>query len=92
MMIRMGRSALATLVFALVAPTASWGQSPTSTNYALPSSVVNNGIGDMASTSYKLSSSVGDADGVDRLLKGEPRLGDAEVTLEQGIGKRISEI
>lgn len=61
MMIRMGRSALATLVFALVAPTASWGQSPTSTNYALPSSVVNNGIGDMASTSYKLSSSVGDA-------------------------------
>lgn len=61
MMIRMGRSALATLVFALVVPTASWGQSPTSTNYALPSSVVNNGIGDMASTSYKLSSSVGDA-------------------------------
>lgn len=61
MMIHVGRNALAILVLALAAPTAIWGQSPTSTNYALPSSTVNNGVGDMASTSYKLSSSVGDA-------------------------------
>ncbi len=63
MMIQVGRSALAVLalVLALVAPTAIWGQSPTSANYAMPSSVINNGVGDMASTSYKLSSSIGDA-------------------------------
>ena len=33
---------------------------PSSTNYALPSSAVNNGVADMASTSFKLSSSLGD--------------------------------
>lgn len=61
MMIQVGRSALAILALVLVAPTAICAQSPASTNYALPSSVMNNGVGDMASTAYKLSSSVGDA-------------------------------
>ena len=48
--------------FALAALSAALASAapPASTNYALPTSAVNNGVGDMASTSFKLSSSVGD--------------------------------
>ncbi|MEO6596703.1 MAG: hypothetical protein ABIP94_18305 [Planctomycetota bacterium] len=35
--------------------------SPSSDNYAIPSSTLNNGVGDMASANYKLSSSLGDS-------------------------------
>ena len=50
---------LATFALALAAPVVQ-AAGPTSTNYALPSSAVNNGVGDMASLNFKLSSSVGD--------------------------------
>lgn len=53
------RHALA--LFGIVfATTALHAAGPTSPNYALPSSAMNNGVGDMASASFKLSSSVGD--------------------------------
>lgn len=49
-----------TLATALMSTSFAFAATPTSTNYALPSSTVNNGVADMASTSFKLSSSVGD--------------------------------
>ena len=51
---------VATIALAVTAACAAWATGPTSSNYALPASVVNNGAGDMASTSFKLSSSLGD--------------------------------
>ena len=51
---------IATIALAFTAACPAWATGPTSTNYALPSSAVNNGVGDMASSSFKLSSSLGD--------------------------------
>ena len=51
---------LSTFALALATPATVGATGPTSTNYALPSSAVNNGVGDMASVSFKLSSSLGD--------------------------------
>ncbi len=47
------------MVLAVAAPVVQ-AAGPTSIDYALPSSAVNNGVGDMASASFKLSSSLGD--------------------------------
>ena len=58
--IRFVQRALATFALASVAACAAWAAGLTSSNYALPASSVNNGVGDMASTSFKLSSSLGD--------------------------------
>ena len=58
--IRVVQRVITTIGLASVAPCAAWATGPTSTNFALPSSAVNNGVGDMASTSFKLSSSLGD--------------------------------
>lgn len=41
--------------------TLSWAAGQTSTNYAIPRDTINNGTADMASASYRLSASVGDA-------------------------------
>ena len=49
-----------TLASALMGSSLAFAAAPTSTNYSLPSRAVNNGVADMASTSFKLSSSVGD--------------------------------
>jgi len=48
------------LASALMSGSPAFAATPTSTNYALPSSAVNNGVADLASTNFKLSSSVGD--------------------------------
>ncbi|MBC7709102.1 MAG: hypothetical protein H7203_03505 [Rhizobacter sp.] len=47
---------MTTLSFATV-----WGDTPSSSNFVMPASVINSGGGDMASTNYKLSSSLGDS-------------------------------
>lgn len=61
MKLRVTRHALAFFALALtLAAPAVYAGGPTSTNYALPSSAMNNGVGDMASTNFRLSSSVGD--------------------------------
>ena len=60
MNIHAAKFVLATSALALAAPATVRAAGPTSANYALPSSAINNGVGDMASTSYKLSSSLGD--------------------------------
>jgi len=45
---------------AMFACSIAWATGPSSANYAIPSSALNAGVGDMASVSYKLSSSLGD--------------------------------
>ena len=45
----------------LVASTLASGAGQISTNYAIPRDVINNGVADMSSTNFRLSSSVGDA-------------------------------
>ena len=45
---------------ALAVSTVALATTPSSTNYALPSSTINSGVGDMASANYKASSSLGD--------------------------------
>ncbi|MBK7469545.1 MAG: hypothetical protein KAX84_03665 [Burkholderiales bacterium] len=45
---------------ALAVSTAALSATPSSANYALPSSTINSGVGDMASANYKASSSLGD--------------------------------
>ncbi len=67
MKIRTAQFVLATCALALAASTAVVAAGPTSTNYALPSSTMNNGVGDMASATYKLSSSLGDGVSTARL-------------------------
>ena len=54
------RRAIATIALASATACATWASGPTSANYALPSSAVNNGVGDMTSTNFMLSSSLGD--------------------------------
>jgi len=54
------RRAIATIALASATACAAWASAPTSANYALPSSAVNNGVGDMTSTNFMLSSSLGD--------------------------------
>jgi hypothetical protein len=55
------RCALALMSAAAVMSGApAFAATPTSTNYALPSSAVNNGVDNMASNNFKLSSSLGD--------------------------------
>ena len=54
------RACSVVLLCAAVAPSSVHAVPPSSANYALPSTAVNNGVGDMASASYKLSSSLGD--------------------------------
>ena len=49
-----------TLATALMSFSLSFAATASSTNYALPSSAVNNGVANMASTNFMLSSSVGD--------------------------------
>jgi len=51
---------LAALGLAAVCLSPASAAPPASANYVLPSTAINNGVGDMASASYKLSSSVGD--------------------------------
>ena len=48
------------LGMALVGCSVAWAAGPSSANYAIPSSTLNSGVGDMSSASYKLSSSLGD--------------------------------
>lgn len=48
------------LGMALTGCSVVWATSPSSPNYALPSSTLNSGVGDMISASYKMSSSLGD--------------------------------
>ena len=60
MKIRAAQSVMATFALALAIPFTVGAAGPTSANYALPSSTINNGVGDMASVTYKLSSSLGD--------------------------------
>ncbi|MEO7253360.1 MAG: hypothetical protein ABIZ64_03860 [Casimicrobium sp.] len=48
------------LASAMMSGSPTFAATPTSTNYALPSSAVNNGVADLASANFKLSSSVGD--------------------------------
>jgi len=48
------------LVLALAGCSIVWAAGPSSTNYAIPSSTLNAGVGTIASASYKLSSSLGD--------------------------------
>ena len=67
MNIRAAKLILATFALALAAHTNVGAAGPTSTNYALPSSTLNNGVGDMASAAYKLSSSLGDGVSTARL-------------------------
>ena len=56
------RGALAlTFASALMSSSPASAAPPTSVNYALPSTAVNNGVANMASTNFKLSSSLGDA-------------------------------
>ena len=45
---------------AFIACPTAWAAMPSSANYALPSSTINSGVGDMASANYKASSSLGD--------------------------------
>ena len=45
---------------ALAACTAALAAVPSSANYAIPSSTINSGVGNMASANYKVSSSLGD--------------------------------
>ena len=49
--------ALASVAFS----TATIAAGQTSTNFAIPRDVINNGVADMSSTNYKLSASVSDA-------------------------------
>jgi hypothetical protein len=60
MKLKVIRHATAAIMLALTATASSWAADPSSANYTLPSTAVNNGVGDMASASYKLSSSLGD--------------------------------
>ena len=48
-------------VAALASSTLAFAAGPSSTNYAIPSSTVNAGVGPMTSSGYKLAASVGDA-------------------------------
>lgn len=57
---RLWRIVARALLCAAVVAQPVWAAPPSSANYALPSTAINNGVGDMASASYKLSSSVGD--------------------------------
>ena len=52
---------------ALPASTAAQAATPASANYALPASVINNGVDTMSSASYVLSSSIGDGVATARL-------------------------
>ena len=55
------RATVALALLASAAPATVGATGPTSSNYALSSSAVNNGVGDMSSAQFKLSSSLGDA-------------------------------
>ena len=48
------------LGMALAECSVAWAATPSSANYALPSSTINSGVGDMSSANYKTSSSLGD--------------------------------
>ena len=54
------RATVALALLAFAAPATFGATGPTSSNYALSSSAVNNGVGDMSSAQFKLSSSLGD--------------------------------
>ena len=54
------RALVLTVACALASGSFTFAATPTSANFALPSSAVNNGVADMASPSFKLSSSLGD--------------------------------
>ena len=54
------RATVALVLFASALPATVGATGPTSSNYALSSSAVNNGVGDMSSAQFKLSSSLGD--------------------------------
>ena len=54
------RATVALVLFASALPATVGATGPTSSNYALSSSAVNNGVGDMSSAHFKLSSSLGD--------------------------------
>ena len=60
-------SALVVIGAALTASAGAQAATPTSANYALPSSVINNGVRTMSSASYVLSSSIGDSVATARL-------------------------
>lgn len=63
-----GKAALTMVAaMAFAAPCAVWAATPISTNYTLPLSTMNSGVGDMTSPSYALSSSIGDAVATARL-------------------------
>ena len=64
MNIRAAKLSLATFALALAVHT---NVGAAGANYALPSSTLNNGVGDMASAAYKLSSSLGDGVSTARL-------------------------
>ena len=53
------RATVALALLAFAAPATFGATGPTSSNYALSSSAVNNGVGDMSSAQFKLSSSLG---------------------------------
>jgi len=53
--------AVAALFAAALLGTPAAATTPSSANYAIPSSTMNAGVGDMSSASYKLSSSLGDS-------------------------------
>ena len=60
----MNRQRVVTIVGAvtgLAISTATLAAGQSSTNYAIPRDVINNGVADMSSTNFRLSSSVGDA-------------------------------
>ena len=58
--VRRAIATIATIALAFTTACTAWAIGPTSANYALPSSAVNNGVGDMTSINFKLSSSLGD--------------------------------
>ena len=49
-----------TLATALASTSLAFAATPSNSNYAIPSSAVNNGVANMASTNFRVSSSVGD--------------------------------
>ena len=67
MNIRAAKLIPATFALALAVHTNVGAAGSTSANYALPSSTMNNGVGNMASATYKLSSSLGDGVSTARL-------------------------